>query len=140
MVGIIFLDSIISLVHYYFRKRTYIHKYIHTCIHTYNLTYIIHILYSHLSYAIYNASAKYVTGGGMKTATANRVHVLHKEGNMPYRHRGSTNAQTKKKKKNKKKNDFEDEDEDDGQEDFEEVDDDVRAKVSHYLCVCVYVC
>jgi hypothetical protein len=62
----------------------------------------------------------------MKTATANRVYVLHKEGNMPYRHRGTINAQTKKKKK---KRDSEDEDEDDGEEDFEDDDDDVRSKV-----------
>lgn len=64
----------------------------------------------------------------MKTATANRVYVLHKEGNMPYRHRGATNTQTKKKKKKKNKDD-EDEDEDDGEEDYEEDDDDVRSKV-----------
>ena len=87
--------------------------------------------------------AKYVTGGGMKQTTANRVFVLHKEGNMPYRHRG--HAQAKKKKK--AKSDFDEED--DGEDDCEDNDDeDFRAKVSPIISidstcpmyVCMYVC
>ena len=35
---------------------------------------------------------KYITGGGMKPATANRVHIYRVEGNVPISHREKSRA------------------------------------------------